>query len=300
MRRSIPLAALAAAVAATLGAREAEGYCRSTTCDTPEMFNQCEGVNEACAPLAWWRSCIGWSLQEGASGSVPYDIAEGVLDAAFQSWAQAFCGPGLQIQNLGAVKCDKVEYNSAAGNTNVVVFRDAGWPHEGGDHNIGLTTVTFDVNTGEIYDADIELNSSQFDLTFEDTVVAYDLLSVATHEVGHFLGLSHSGDAEATMSQHYDMGSIAFRDLSDDDNKGICEAYPAFETFPPACNPIPRHGFSPECAASQKEGSCSVARTEAPAQTEGRGGLAAAVMALGAAVAASRRLRLRDRTRTGR
>lgn len=264
-RSTASAAALATALAMTLGARETSAYCRSTTCDEPDTFASCDSTSPDCIPLTWARPCIGWSVQQDASVKVPFEVVEDALKKAFGAWQDALCEigsqPGIRIENLGAVRCDRVEYNKLAGNTNVVVFRDDEWPHIGKEHNIALTTVTYDVNTGMIYDADIEVNSSPeggFTFTW-GTPVEYDLVSVLTHEAGHFLGLAHSSDMSATMYREYIAGSIAFRDLADDDRAAICEVYPPFMEEQTACNPIPRHGFSPECAASQMEGTCSAA-----------------------------------------
>lgn len=260
--------ALAAATLTHAGA--ADAYCRSTTCDLPNSFAQCDSTPTGCQPLAWKRSCIGWTIQKDGSTKIPYEAVHAALTQAFLSWQTAGCDggllPGLEIQDMGNVNCAEVEYNSLGGNANIITFRDKSWPHEGADHNIALTTVTYDVNTGEIYDADIEVNTSQFDLTAPDApVVQYDMISIFTHEAGHFLGLSHSSDPAATMYRHYDLGTTDFQTLDIDDQNAMCAVYPP-AAQKVACNPIPRHGFSPDCASQQTEGKCSAP----PATPSGR------------------------------
>ena len=188
------------------------------------------------------------------------------------------------MQDLGAVECDRVEYNGKAGNANVVIFRDTKWPHPSGPHNIALTTVTYDTKSGEIFDADMEINVAQYQLTMEDATADYDLQSVFTHEAGHFLGLAHSPDSSATMFAVYTRGSTAFRSLAADDVAGVCAVYPAQTIDPAKCNVLPRHGFSTYCAESQTEGSCAMG--------PGRGGIGAfAVAAIVLAAACARRRR---------
>ncbi len=305
MRRlaSLVLGLAAFSGAAALGARDASAYCRSTTCDSPEIFTPCDMVTPGCEPLAWRRTCIGWNLHEAGSKKIPFDVTELILENSFLTWQNAFCGPGIRLQYLGTVRCGQVEYNSLSGNANVVVFRDDVWPHEGGEHNIALTTVTFDVTTGEIFDADIEVNTAQFELTWDDAMVNYDFQSIMTHEVGHFLGLSHSSVMEATMYRHYDVGSVVFRDLHEDDEQAICDTYAPFGALPPPCNPIPRHGFSPDCSKAQTEGQCSAAGAVSGARgtsTRPPSAFSVLLVAGGALVALGRRRRLAEpRARTG-
>nr|MCU0408389.1 hypothetical protein [Bacteroidales bacterium] len=54
--------------------------------------------------------------------------------------------------DMGAVECGNVEYNSTAGNVNLVVFRDGSWSHPESPEQLALTTVTFNKDTGEILD----------------------------------------------------------------------------------------------------------------------------------------------------
>src|SRR5262249_46305618 len=147
-------------------------------------------------------------------------------------------------------------------NQNLIVFRDDGWPYNDPYSTLGLTTVTFNAETGEIYDADMEINASGRNLSITDTVPSngFDLLSVVTHEAGHFFGLAHATDPVATMYASYKPGSASLRDLAPDDIEGICAIYPTTKTRvvaasvaptgrvdSTACDPTPRHGLTDQC-----------------------------------------------------
>jgi hypothetical protein len=99
----------------------------------------------------------------------------------------------------------------------------------------------------------------------------FDFASVVTHEMGHFLGLAHSGDPHATMYASYTPGSTAMRNLTPDDMSAICTVYAADGTRAVAtsvapsgkltmdpCDPAPRHGFSPYCRTDcSADGDCA-------------------------------------------
>jgi hypothetical protein len=54
---------------------------------------------------------------------------------------------------------------------------------------------------------------------------AYDLQSMMTHESGHFLGLAHTPDMDASMWAYQQDGSTSKRILAVDDMAGICAIY---------------------------------------------------------------------------
>ena len=64
---------------------------------------------------------------------------------------------------------------------------------------LALTTLSF-TEAGEIYDVDVEVNTADHDIVLEPLPGQADLLSVCTHEAGHFFGLSHSTVPDATMN----------------------------------------------------------------------------------------------------
>jgi hypothetical protein len=277
-RVALSATVIAAGLACAFGAApDAHAFCRATTCKDRDDCGG--GIDPECKPLAWKKKCIGIAFQKDASVEIPYDQARDIMMGAFAAWQQVGCdgpGPGILVQDLGKVACDKVEFNLTAGNVNVLVFRDGTWPHEDGTHNLALTTVTFDPESGELYNADIEVNTALYD--FADGG-QYDLLAVLTHEAGHFLGMAHSTDMNATM--YFSYQGVDFRSLEEDDVFGICSIYPPRDIDPTECNPIPRHGFSSTCGEDQTTG-CEAAPAGAagtwPALCGGAALLAAACL----------------------
>jgi hypothetical protein len=238
-------------------ASTALGFCRTTTCDPNDPKAGCK-VSAGCVvsgkPLAWSSSCVTVGVhQMGTStGSLGYDAIASVVESSFSTWQAADCKPGnpsIDVKLLGPIECGLSEYNSSSGNANIVLLRTGPWPYVGAANALGLTTTRFDTQTGELWDADIELNG-EADFSTGDPVRGSDLQSVLTHEAGHFLGLSHSTDSSATMRPVYDpiKDGVSFRSLAADDMAGICAIYPP-ERVPSTTSCENRHGFSSQCGA---------------------------------------------------
>jgi hypothetical protein len=263
-------------------------FCRTTTCPLPPDFapspeacypqnfaQYCASLSTPAKPLPiWWRNaCVSYDLQKNGTRQIAYDTVARTVAGAFAKWTSVTCPANasgasrasIDVRDLGPVDCNQVQYNSDQGNQHVIIFDDDIWPHNDSSNTLGLTTVTYDPETGEIYDADMEINAT-VPLSVVDPVppAGYDFESIITHESGHFLGMAHSGDERATMFAHYSPGTSTMRVLTDDDVKGICTIYPpggarAVDRSVPGanasgqmaegtCDPTPRHGFSTECA----------------------------------------------------
>jgi hypothetical protein len=288
-----------------LVAPRASAFCRATTCDPADPSANCERDDEHCLitgkPLFWASSCVPFSVQADGSRrhDVSYDELVSLTEAAFAIWLDVECeggSPGLRVVDAGPAECGASEYNKDKRNAYVVLFRDDDWPYLGAEDTLGLTTLRFDTETGSIYDADIEINGTE-NITVGDSEVQDDLASILTHEVGHFLGLSHTLSPEATMLAGYHTGSVANRTLEQDDVDGVCSIYPPDRKANSAsCEP--RHGFASECGpfqtepplsaskgAEEESGGCQIGR-ETP-----RGfGPSAALLGLGLLLSSYRRM----------
>lgn len=129
---------------------------------------------------------------------------------------------------------------------------------------IAITIVTFDTDSGEILDADVELNQHSTQnpqgyhfATGIPTGREADLATILTHEFGRFHGLAHSDLDNAVMWAYAGLGEQR-RNLTSDDAAGICAVYPAAQRPPAVCNPTPYGGLALEASSDLLQGTCRV------------------------------------------
>ena len=242
LRRSAVACLLAFALFSA--APRASAFCRTTT-DESFVQTAAQPCDPNGVPLAWAGDNAGFWVNSAASVQVSFDDALTAASTAFKSWTTAACPgdiatcsgatsnpPSIDATYQGATAVHAAEYKGDGSDIDVVLFWDSAWPHPDADVTLALTTVTFGTTSGEIYDADIEVNSdpSQHKLSTADTPPpdAYDLPSIFQHETGHFFGLAHTqpDDTSSTMSAHYKTGETFMRTLEADDVCGICTIYP--------------------------------------------------------------------------
>lgn len=294
MRTSDLLVAATATLAITAFSSSAQAFCRTSSCPNVGTSQVCTPAapGDCGTPLFWPKTCVGWSLQKNASAQVSFEVMEQIVTKAFHTWTTAPCPgggtPRMVVEQAEPAECAKHEYNQMAGNANIILFHDDSWPYEGSSNTLALTTVTYNLDTGEIYDADMEINSADISFTTGDSNVLYDLPSVVTHETGHFLGLAHSHDVEATMFPDYIEHTTNLRNLSADDIAGICAIYPP-GNLPGECDITPRHGFSPLCADAQAAQTTCCASAALGGEPGNR--WAGAAVAVGALILGARRRR---------
>jgi hypothetical protein len=249
---------LCAALAAVLltPTQRASAFCRTLGCNDDKQ--DCKPDENGCLTegevLHCGSECLSFDVQRDGSAlrEIDYAAARDAVHQAFRTWLNADCGngqgPRIRIEDWGPVACRTAEYNQKAGNANIVMFRDDDWPYDNAIDILALTTLIFNAETGEIYDADIEVNSIQQPMSIGAVgQLDIDFNSVITHEVGHFLGLSHSNEPGSTMRPSYVPGNTEMASLEQDDIDGICTVLsPTRELQRNSCEP--RHGFSAECA----------------------------------------------------
>lgn len=222
---------------------------------------QTTGTTEIC--VTWSSRDFTYQVDAAGSARTPGDTEFTALDSAFASWQALSDGCSDFHFNRGP-RVTKAQVGKGTQDSNVLVFREdtcrdvvpgtdpcladgscankyGCWDHS--DATIGLTTSTYSVRTGILYDADIEFNASTHsDGTYflfttvsappcepgreAVTCVAYDVQNTATHEIGHVVGLDHVDDPKSTMAATAPVGETSKRLIDVGTADGFCRTYP--------------------------------------------------------------------------
>ncbi|HEY3586176.1 MAG TPA: myxosortase-dependent metalloprotease, MXAN_2677/MXAN_2678 family [Myxococcaceae bacterium] len=241
------------------------------------------------------KHCLRWPVNAGARGSIQFvqsstgdpALGSGVFDAvtrSAQTWETQLqaCG-NLDLAETGQHSTSRfVGYTQNGPNENLVLLRlqlcsavvppgdsclaagTCGNVHDCWDHGstvVALTTSSYVVSSGEVLDADVEMNAASATPTLVDSppcspgaistsCVANDVQNAVTHEFGHFLGLAHSPDPSSTMYASEPLGETSKRVLDSGSKQFVCDAYPAGQA-------------SQDCSSSTSSG-CSTAGRSPP------------------------------------
>lgn len=208
------------------------------TCPNSSAVGQDADGDGCIDPTATFRHVETWDPERLP---VKYTISErgvpGILDStgihaiyeAFEAW-RAVDGANVPFQRE-AFSSDTS--SSPVDGVNLITFHDAEFKFPYGVIAIAPTTsftrrASFGdriVQPGQIVDSDVIFNPVYRFRTSGGPADGFDLRSVATHEIGHMLGLTHSGVQTATMFPVLQPDTLA-SSLANDDRAAIAAAYP--------------------------------------------------------------------------
>ena len=185
-------------------------------------------------PLKWNQARVRWFATDRGVAGVTAAQFQTAVAAGFATW-EAVPTASVAFQFVG--------FTSAA------PFDDDGISTFGFDAQpdldrvLGATSFVVDTLTGEIVESDVFFNSIfTWSTAADGDASRFDLQSVATHEIGHFVGLGHSAIGETEIRPDggrrvlasgavmfpisLGRGVIADRTLQPDDIAGVSDLYP--------------------------------------------------------------------------
>lgn len=190
-------------------------------------------VNGRSVALRWTTMPVRYFVTNRDTYNVSATQLQAAVQQAFASWADASDAP-LSAQFAGFTGAEPFVDDGV----NVIGFSSR--PEL--ERTLGATTFNVDDTTGQILESDIFLNSAfPWSVAASGEPGRYDATSIATHEIGHLLGLGHSalGETElrATGGRRvlgkqaimfpiaFPAGNVSDRTPKPDDAAGIGELY---------------------------------------------------------------------------
>ncbi|MFT4702583.1 MAG: hypothetical protein ACI81R_000268 [Bradymonadia bacterium] len=177
-----------------------------------------------CRPV-WDALPSAYHVNEAGYSGVSLGLLRSVLQSSFGAWSTACEAGGFRAVDAGTTTQSALNPADAQ---HVIEFYEDPWPAELGEASIVFaTTLSVYTQTGSDcrnLRADLVFNAGTHAFTVNADEGGTDLQTVATHEVGHWLGLDHSSVPQATMGFEY--AGREQRILHADDVAGVDALYP--------------------------------------------------------------------------
>lgn len=236
-------------------------------------------TTDSGVPLRWpTEDLLEVHAAGDPGGLITHTVVRDVLVTALAGWLDTPCPDTTRVDirpEAQVVIADGVE-DEEDGVVSLVWISDVdAWNQRFGANNLAITLVVHSQVSGLIVDADILVNEGRFDFVAPADgcdPLHFDFASMATHELGHVLGLDHTPVETATMAPKSDVGECDKRTLDPDDLAGVCATYSAPARPEPEPEPVPEP--TPELAA---EAEASGGREDDGCGAGGAGGDVAAL-----------------------
>ncbi|MBK6797613.1 MAG: matrixin family metalloprotease [Acidobacteria bacterium] len=170
---------------------------------------------------------ITYNINSAGSDNLPFSDVENAIMASFQTWED------VPTSSVAFARGPNTSSTSTAYDGQLQIF----WIEDSTSTIDGLnlagvlaisrlTNYTSGLRTGEILDASLIFNGKEFNWSVNGATNSADIQDIATHEIGHIIGLGHSPIGGATMFPRSLIGSKLVRSLAEDDRIAVSAAYP--------------------------------------------------------------------------
>ena len=191
-------------------------------------------------PIRWFEPIVQYSVSTTEAQGLEHDKLVQTVGEAMAIWIDSLrsqaiinddkeCFPDLVFSG----ESNNTTGGYVDGETNentIVIIPDAeAWAERGYEANaLAMTIIASNSSTGQIVDADIEINGAVFafsdpaSMDAEITKLGYTMI----HEIGHMMGLGHSSVETSVMFPTTTSDQASFpRLLDNDDIEGACYLY---------------------------------------------------------------------------
>ena len=168
---------------------------------------------------------IGIAFNAAGSDNVSDGTDLVALRNAVDSWNQIGGTTTRLIEDASQATQQRTDFD--ANDLHLIIFDEdgsSGW-FPTGTGTVAVTPLSF-FTSGQIIDADIVFNGRDFNFGTSGQNNHFDIQGVAAHELGHLIGLDHTGIAGATLYPFVDPSVILGRSPSLDDVHGVRDLYP--------------------------------------------------------------------------
>lgn len=215
-------------------ANDPDGDLPCVNADGPDGRYTFERNTDSKNILFWSRSatfCI--PIYESTAGTDQTTTETLALQEAIAKWNEAIAecgevpvclsynGPLSDAEGFG-LDMDEPYKNLVTYVPDRAVWRER-HPDLPGAPPVGLTTLWSTPN-GEVFDADIEINTAFYTFSTQPSDTEMDLQSVLVHELGHVLGFDHVEAAGSVMQTSLNPGARRRRPGTGD-KEGLCAAF---------------------------------------------------------------------------
>ncbi|MBI3820334.1 MAG: IPT/TIG domain-containing protein [Planctomycetes bacterium] len=173
--------------------------------------------------IHWNASTVHYIINSSGSKDVADDSDLLALRLAFREWNLAL-GGALVLEETTSAKTASMNVDDPSTHRVVFDINDSTGYFPASTGIVALTPIHYNASNA-IVDADIIFNNRDHVFSTSLESVTFDVRDVATHEIGHFIGLDHSPLPSASLYPYVDFQQTAHRSLSEDDVLGARAVY---------------------------------------------------------------------------